>query len=387
MQNQSLGIVKYFLKSTSFPGILLLICVAASLLLANSSAGQNFDFLLANEIGFSSDVIHLRYSLLSWINDGLMAIFFLLVGLEIKREALNGELASIKKAALPIVAAFGGVIVPALVYAFINQGTSTANGWGIPMATDIAFALAIVILLGDKVPTSLKVFLSALAIVDDLSAIIVIAVFYSTSLQAVYLLYTIGIVCLLLAFNRAGIRNLAFYLIPGLVMWYCIHHSGIHATIAGVLTALTIPANQIKRYSPLESLEHALARPVNFLIMPLFAFSNTNIRFEAGMAEGLTTPLGLGILLGLLIGKPLGIFLFSFLSVKMGVSSLPAGAQWKHIIGIGILGGIGFTISVFVANLSFDQLDTLSQSKFAILTGSVLAGTIGYFTLRSFSRT
>ncbi|GAB4019790.1 Na+/H+ antiporter NhaA [Spirosoma koreense] len=314
-----------------------------------------------------------------------MAVFFLLVGLEIKREALTGELASIEKAALPIVAALGGVIVPALVYALINQGTPTAKGWGIPMATDIAFALAIVIMLGNKVPTSLKVFLSALAIVDDLSAIIVIALFYSTSLQLSYLLYASGIVVLLLAFNRAGIRNLAFYLIPGLVMWYCVHHSGIHATIAGVLTALTIPTNPVNGHSPLEKLEHVLARPVNFLIMPLFAFANTNIRFEAGMVEGLATPLGLGILLGLLIGKPLGITLFSFLSVKLGLSSLPSGAQWKHIIGVGILGGIGFTISIFVANLSFEQLELLSQSKFAILTGSILAGTIGYITLRSIS--
>ncbi|RZM07775.1 MAG: Na+/H+ antiporter NhaA, partial [Pedobacter sp.] len=364
----------------------LLVCVATSLLLANSSAGQSFDHLLAKQIGFNSATLHLRYSVLLWINDGLMAIFFLLVGLEIKREALSGELASIKKAALPIVAALGGVIIPALVYALINQGTPTAKGWGIPMATDIAFALAIISLLGNQVPTSLKVFLSALAIVDDLSAIVVIAVFYSTSLNTLYLLYATGIIALLLALNQAGIRNLIFYLIPGLVLWYCIHHSGIHATIAGVLTAIMIPANLIKGHSPLEDLEHILARPVNFVIMPLFALVNTNILFEDGMVDGLTTPLGLGILLGLLIGKPLGITLFSFLSVKMGLTTLPSGAQWKHIIGIGILGGLGFTISIFVANLSFLQVELLSQSKFAILTGSIVAGIIGYITLRSFSR-
>ncbi|GAB3942181.1 Na+/H+ antiporter NhaA [Spirosoma harenae] len=339
MQYQYLGSIKNFLKSPTFPGILLLVCVITSLLLANSAAAEGFDWLLNKEIGFDSYFLHLRHSVLLWINDGLMAVFFLLVGLEIKREALYGELASIKKAALPIFAALGGVIVPALVYALINQGTPTAKGWGIPMATDVAFALAIIVMLGNRIPMSLKIFLSALAIVDDLSAIIVIAVFYSTSLHILYLLYASGIVLLLFALNRGGIRNLFFYLIPGLVLWYCIHHSGIHATIAGVLTALMIPANQINGRSPLEELEHALARPVNFVIMPLFALVNTNIRFEDGMVEGLTTPLGLGILLGLLVGKPLGISLFSFISVKLGISTLPSGAEWKHIIGIGILGG------------------------------------------------
>lgn len=386
MQKQPLGIIKHVLKSPSLPGILLLVCVAASLLLANSSVGPDFVNLLAKEVGFKSDTLHLQYPVLLWINDGLMAIFFLLVGLDIKREALTGELASIKKAALPIVAALGGVIIPALVYAFLNQGTPTAKGWGIPIATDIAFALAIINLLGNKVPTSLKVFLSALAIVDDLSAILVIAVFYSTSLNLLYLLYATGIVVLLIALNRAGLRNLSFYLIPGLVLWYCIHQSGIHATIADVLTALLIPANHLKGHSPLDELEHALARPVNFGIMPLFAFVNTNIRFEDGMVDGLITPLGLGILLGLLMGKPLGITLFSFISVKLGLTKLPSGARWRHIIGLGILGGIGFTISIFVANLSFEEMELLSQSKFAILTGSLLAGVIGYISLRSFSR-
>lgn len=386
MQYQYLGSIKNFLKSPTFPGILLLVCVFTSLLLANSPAAESFEWLLNKEIGLDSDFLHLRYSVLLWINDGLMAIFFMLVGLEIKREALYGELASIKKAAMPIFAALGGVIVPALVYALINQGTPTAKGWGIPMATDVAFALAIIVMLGNRIPTSLKIFLSALAIVDDLSAIIVIAVFYSTSLHILYLLYASGIVLLLFALNRAGVRHLFFYLIPGLVLWYCIHHSGIHATIAGVLTALMIPANQINGRSPLEDLEHAITRPVNFVIMPLFALVNTNIQFEDGMVEGLTTPLGLGILLGLLVGKPLGISLFSFVSVKLGISALPTGAEWKHIIGIGILGGIGFTISIFVANLSFEELALLSQSKFAILLGSVLAGAIGYITLRSFSR-
>lgn len=381
-----MGIIKNFLQSPTLPGILLLLCVTISLVLANSPAAEAFDWLLNKQIGISAHFLQLRYPVLLWINDGLMAIFFLLVGLEIKREALYGELASIKKAALPIVAALGGVMVPALVYALINQGTPTAKGWGIPMATDVAFALAILLMLGKRIPMSLRIFLSALAIVDDLSAIVVIAVFYSGSLHILYLFYASGIVLLLFVLNRAGIRNLFFYLIPGLALWYCIHHSGIHATIAGVLTALMIPANPISRRSPLEDLEHALAGPVNFVIMPLFALANTNIGFEAGMVAGLTTPLGLGILLGLLVGKPLGIYLFSFVSVKLGLSTLPSGAEWKHIVGVGILGGIGFTISLFVANLSFEELSLLSQSKFAVLLGSVLAGAIGYVTLRSMSR-
>lgn len=381
-----MGIIKNFLQSPTLPGILLLLCVTISLVLANSPAAEAFDWLLNKQIGISAHFLQLRYPVLLWINDGLMAIFFLLVGLEIKREALYGELASIKKAALPIVAALGGVMVPALVYALINQGTPTAKGWGIPMATDVAFALAILLMLGKRIPMSLRIFLSALAIVDDLSAIVVIAVFYSASLHILYLFYASGIVLLLFVLNRAGIRNLFFYLIAGLALWYCIHHSGIHATIAGVLTALMIPANPISRRSPLEDLEHALAGPVNFVIMPLFALANTNIGFEAGMVAGLTTPLGLGILLGLLVGKPLGISLFSFVSVKLGLSTLPSGAEWKHIVGVGILGGIGFTISLFVANLSFEELSLLSQSKFAVLLGSVLAGAIGYVALRSMSR-
>jgi Na+/H+ antiporter NhaA len=251
------------------------------------------------------------------IDIGLMAIFFLLVGLEIKREIVEGELSSLRQASLPVLAAIGGVAVPALIYTFFNNSSpDTIHGWGIPMATDIAFALGILSLLGDKVPTGLKIFLAALAIVDDLMAILVIAIFYSSELHLTYLMYAAAVFALLLIFNRIGITNIFFYIIPGIVMWYLIHHSGVHATIAGVLTALTLPTTDDDKESALEKLEHALTKPVNFIIMPIFAIANTNITFESGMAEGLASNLGLGIVLGLFLGKPVGIFLMSYLSVK-----------------------------------------------------------------------
>lgn len=370
-----------FLRSGMAGGIILLCCVVVSLVIANSSAGPAFEELLSVEWGPSE---HLRYSVLSWINDGLMAVFFLLVGLEIKRELVEGELSSPKKAALPILAAIGGAVVPALIFAFLNRGTDTAGGWGIPMATDIAFALAIITLLGKRVPASLKIFLAALAIVDDLLAILVIAVFYTTDLHYTYLLYAAGLVLLLVAFNIAGVKKLVFYLVPGLFIWYFIHHSGIHATIAGVLVAMTLPTTPDATESPLEKLEHSLLTPVNFVIMPLFALVNTNIRFDNEMLGGLFTPLGTGIILGLVIGKPLGITLISRLAVKLGVSSLPEGTGWSHIFGVGLLAGIGFTMSVFISILSFaGRALPLSQAKFSILLASVLAGVLGSIFLTS----
>ncbi|RRB04688.1 Na+/H+ antiporter NhaA [Larkinella rosea] len=382
-----LKLFQEFFRSSSVGGIILFLCVILSLLIANSSEGTAFEELLAVPLGFTVSGIDLNYPVLIWINDGLMAVFFLLVGLEIKRELIEGELASVKKAALPILAALGGVLAPALIYFLFNKNTETAGGWGIPMATDIAFALAVITLLGNRVPASLKIFLAALAIVDDLAAIVVIAVFYSTELHATYLAYA-GVTFLgLLIINRMGVKNLAVYLIPGLLMWYFIHHSGIHATIAGVLTALTIPTTPDETESSLEKLEHLLIKPVNFVIMPVFALANTNIRFESGMVDGLSTPLGLGILIGLVIGKPLGISLFSWLSVKAGWCVLPEGARWPHMIGLGILGGIGFTMSIFIALLSFPDLPAISsKAKFAILTSSVLAGLLGYAVLKTVSR-
>ncbi|HWV31555.1 MAG TPA: Na+/H+ antiporter NhaA [Dyadobacter sp.] len=378
---------KEFVQSESLGGVILIICVVISLVIANSSLANGLENLLNTELGFRTESIHLRYPALLWINDGLMAIFFLLVGLEIKRELVEGELSSFKKAALPIFAALGGVLAPAAIYFLTNQGTPTAAGWGIPMATDIAFAIAIITMLGNKVPPSLKIFLAALAIVDDLMAILVIAIFYSSELHYNYLLYAGAIFGGLLVMNRAGVKNLAAYLIPGAFIWYFVHHSGVHATIAGVLTAFAIPTTPDAQESPLEKLEHMLMKPVNFVIMPVFALANTNITFEAGMLEGLTTKLGLGIILGLVVGKPLGISLLSWLTVKLGISSMPSRAGWAHIIGVGMLGGIGFTMSVFIALLSFPgEALILAEAKFSILTGSILSGVLGYLMLTSVSK-
>ena len=373
---------KDFFQSGQIGGIILLVCVIISLIIANSGWGEGFNQILAKELGYESASIHLRYPVALWINDGLMAIFFLLVGLEIKREMIEGELSSPKKAAMPIFAALGGMLVPAGIYFLFNNSTSTSAGWGIPMATDIAFALGVISLLGKRVPASLKVFLAALAIVDDLGAILVIAIFYTGELHWDQLAYSGGILALLIVFNQLGVKKLVYYIIPGIFLWYFIHHSGIHATIAGVLLALTIPTNPVRETSPLESLEHAIVKPVNFLIMPIFALANTNIRFESKMLDGLTSPLGLGIILGLLVGKPIGVTLFSWLSVKLGFSTLPTKAGWRHIMGLGLLAGIGFTMSIFIALLSFSASPLFQvEAKFSILVASLLSGISGFLFL------
>lgn len=379
MTNSSaFGQIRKFVQSGSFGGVLLLTCVVISLILANSPLGPAFDNLLQTELGVHTESLHLRYPIVLWINDGLMAIFFLMVGLEIKRELVEGQLASPKKAVLPIMAALGGVAVPALIYMFFNNGEETAVGWGIPMATDIAFALAIVTMLGDKVPTSLKVFLAALAIVDDLIAILVIAIFYSSSLEVMNLAIAGGLVLLLALFNKFGVRKLYFYIIPGLVIWYLIHHSGIHATIAGVLVAMTIPSKMMDGKSPLLTLEHIIANPVNYVIMPLFALVNTNILIEAEMISGLFTPLGLGIICGLVVGKTVGISLITWLTVKSGLGIMPDKARWSQVIGVGMLAGIGFTMSIFIAILSFAGLEhVLAEAKLSILVASALSGILG----------
>ena len=379
MTNSSaFGQIRKFMQSGSFGGVLLLTCVVISLIIANSPLGPAFENLLQTELGVHTESLHLRYPIILWINDGLMAIFFLMVGLEIKRELVEGQLASPKKAMLPIMAALGGVAVPALIYLLFNSGEETAIGWGIPMATDIAFALAIITMLGDKVPLSLKVFLAALAIVDDLIAILVIAIFYTSSVDMMNLAIAGGLVAMLALFNKFGVRKLYFYIIPGLVIWYLVHHSGIHATIAGVLVAMTIPSKMIDGRSPLLTLEHMIVNPVNFLIMPLFALVNTNIMIEGEMINGLFTPLGLGIIGGLFLGKPIGISLITWLTVKSGLGVLPDKARWIQIIGVGMLAGIGFTMSIFIAILSFAGLEhVLAEAKLSILVASALSGIMG----------
>lgn len=366
-----------FFRSSESSGVLLLLCVLVSLLLANSPAADGFQQILDTTLG--------PYSVQLWINDFLMAIFFLMVGLEIKREMIEGELSNFKSALLPIVAAVGGMVVPALIYAGLNTGTPYSNGWGIPMATDIAFSLAVISMLGSRVPSAVKIFLTALAIVDDLGAILVIALFYSAGLEWVYLGLSAVILVLLLILNRMGITKIIFYLIPGIALWYCMHHSGIHATIAGVLLAFTIPTNvSTTEISPLEKLENRLHLPVNFIIMPIFALANTNITFQNGMVQGLFSSLGLGIILGLMLGKPLGIVCFSWLAVKSKVANLPERTVWLQMIGAGMLAGIGFTMSIFIALLSFKGHPELQdEAKFAVLIASILAGGAGYILLKN----
>lgn len=377
---------KEFFESSTGGGIILFICVVLALIIANSPLGEGLLTFLSTTVGFENESIQLNYSIKQWIDDGLMAIFFLLVGLEIKRELVEGELASPKKAALPIFAAIGGALLPGAIYAIFNHNADTHHGWGIPMATDIAFALAVISMLDKRVPTSLKVFLAALAIVDDLLAILVIAIFYSSELHYTYLLYAGGIFALQLAFNKFGVKNILAYIIPGIFMWYFIHHSGIHATIAGVLTAMTLPTTPDEKESPLEKLEHLLAKPVNFIIIPIFAFVNTAIVLSTDMLGGLTSPMGLGIILGLIVGKSVGILLTCWLCVKSGLSSLPEGAGWKHMFGVGLLGGIGFTMSIFVAMLSFSDALHIEEAKLAILVASLLAGVLGYTYLSALGK-
>lgn len=375
-----------FFRSEQIGGIILILSVFVSLLIANSALGEDFANLLSAKFGYSSSKIQLEYSLAQWINDGLMAIFFLLIGLEIKREIIEGELSSPRKAVMPIFAALGGMLLPAGIYFLFNSTLETASGWGIPMATDIAFALGVLSLLGKRVPASLKIFLAALAIVDDLGAILVIAIFYTNELHWMELLYSAGIMALLISMNYYGVKRLFFYIIPGIFLWYFIHHSGIHATIAGVLLALTIPSNPVKRTSPLENLEHMIVKPVNFLIMPIFALANTNIRFESEMINGLSSPLGLGIIFGLAIGKPVGVTLFSWIAVKSGIASLPSRASWKHVFGLGLLAGIGFTMSIFIALLSFNDPIFNIEAKFSILVTSILAGVSGFIFLYTLNK-
>ncbi|CAM2830395.1 Na+/H+ antiporter NhaA [Chryseobacterium flavum] len=381
--NLSLYFKKFFNNSQA-SGIILIFCVLISLLIANSAAAEGFQNLLDKEVG--THLFHLEYPVAIWINDGLMAVFFLLVGLEIKRELVEGELSSFRNASLPIFAAVGGMLVPAVIYSLFNSGTEYSNGWGIPMATDIAFSLAIISMLGKRIPNSIKIFLAALAIVDDLGAILVIAIFYTDQIHWNYLLLSFGITALLFILNFLKVTRIVFYIIPGLFLWYFLHHSGIHATIAGVLLAFSIPTNVSNvEISPLEKLEHQLHIPVSFLIMPIFALTNTNITFSGEMVSGIASTLGLGIICGLVLGKLIGINLFSFIAIKLKLSSLPQNSNWTQMMGVGLLAGIGFTMSIFIALLSFkNEVYIQDEAKFAILVASFLAAILG-FTILSMS--
>lgn len=366
---------KDFFQSEKAGGLILIASTIISLLLANSLWGNEYHHFWTMPI-FGQP---LEY----WVNDGLMTIFFLLIGLELEREIYKGELSNFKDALLPIFAALGGMIVPAGLYLLLNAGTATQSGAGIPMATDIAFALGILSLLGNKVPLSLKVFLTALAVIDDLGAILVIAVLYTETLIWSNLYIALGIFALLLLFNRLKINSLLLYLIGGVAMWFFMLHSGVHATITGVLLAFAIPFGDGSKRSPSYKLQHFLHNPVAFIILPIFALANTGIMLSGDIVHTLAHHYSLGIALGLIVGKPVGIFLFSYLVCAVGLSKLPQGLSWKSIFGVGLLGGIGFTMSIFITLLAFDSEEIINNAKLMILLSSLIAGVVGYFTLKS----
>ena len=366
-----------FIHDSRAVGIVLLINTALSLLLANSSFSKNYIGIWETTVAHSQ---YMPHTILHWINDGLMSLFFFLVGMEIKREIISGELASAKKSLLPILAAFGGMIVPALIFLCFNGNTNYRRGWGIPMATDIAFSLGVASLLGKRVPLALKVFLTALAIIDDLGAIIAIAIFYSAKLQLYYLTIATIIFITLQTFNFYKLKFGWWNFLLGLTLWFCIFNSGIHATIAGVLFAFTIPV------SKLPSLESKLHDTVNFLILPVFALANTAIVFPADITSSLSSSLSTGIITGLLIGKPLGITLICFAAVKLKIAQLPSHTNWSKLLGVGILAGIGFTMSIFISMLAFENSQWQDASKIAVLAASLLAMVIGFLWLRFFTK-
>ncbi|WDF53373.1 Na+/H+ antiporter NhaA [Mucilaginibacter sp. KACC 22063] len=379
-RNKKLSFIIELLKADSASGILLIICVVVSLLLANGPLSITYN----NILHFKTTIpfVHAEaIDFTEFINDGLMSIFFLFVGLEIKREIKDGQLSTTKQAALPVFAALGGIITPACIYTFFNFKTSTHAGWAIPTATDIAFAIAILSILGKKVKLSHKIFLKALAIVDDLGAIVIIMFFYSAGVNWVSLSLAFGVFALQFTLNRLKVNILTPYLLLGILLWYFIHKSGVHPTIAGVLTAFSIP--HLPQNSLIEKLEHSLVNSVNFIIMPLFAMANTDIVISANSFNGFLTPIAAGIILGLVVGKPLGITLFTWLSVKLKAAALPAYTNYKQIAGLGILGGIGFTMSIFITLLSFGNVEIQNDAKLYILAASVIAAVAGYIVLNS----
>lgn len=365
---------KDFFESEKSGGLVLIAFTLTSLFIANSNFGNSYIHLWETQFA--------GHSIEHWINDGLMTIFFLLIGLELEREIYKGELTHIKDALLPVFGAVGGMIVPATIFLLFNFGTSTQSGAGIPMATDIAFALGILSLLGNRVPTSLKIFLTALAVIDDLGAIIIIAVFYTKTLLWANLLIALGIFAFLLVINRLKVHSLIPYLIGGIIMWYFMLHSGVHATITGVLLAFAIPFGDGEEKSPSYILQHFLHKPVAFIIMPIFALANTAIIIGSDFNSIISQNYSLGIALGLIIGKPLGIITILFLAIKLKLCQLPNELNWKSILGVGFLAGIGFTMSIFITLLAFEDETIINNSKFIILLSSLIAGIIGFIILK-----
>ena len=375
---------KWFFKLEAASGLILLIAAVIALIISNSDISDNYFNLLSTHILVGTENFGLDLSILHWINDALMAIFFFIVTLEIKREFIHGELSKPKQALLPIIGAVGGMAVPALIYVIINFETGyTLRGWAIPSATDIAFSIGVLSLLGSRIPISLKVFLMALAIIDDLGAIIIIAFFYSTELQYTYLLLMLAAFFVLTLLNKLNVKNFAPYFLIGLFLWYFTHESGIHSTISGVLLAITIPHRKYEKdYSLLLKLEHALSPYVAFGIMPLFALANAGVVLDDISIDTMLAPVPLGILCGLFFGKQIGVFLFSFLSVKLKLAEMPSNSNWIKFYGVGILTGIGFTMSLFVGNLAFiDYSNVMDGVKIGVLSGSFLSALVGYFIL------
>ncbi len=380
---------RWFFKLEAASGILLLISAIIALFISNSQYSEIYFNSLHESIFVGINSFGLKLSVLHWINDALMAIFFFFVTLEIKREFIQGELSNVKQALLPIIGAIGGMLVPALIYIFINfNDAETLNGWAIPSATDIAFSIGILSLLGSRVPISLKVFLTALAIIDDLGAILIIAFFYTGDLNYMYIILLIVTFVLLLLLNKFNVKKFLPYLTVGLFLWFFTHESGVHATISGVLLACAIPHRKKEHdFSLLIKIEHAISPYVAYLIMPLFAFANAGVSLKGLTFSSFMMPVPLGILLGLFVGKQIGVFIFSYASIKLGYTQMPNNSNWINFYGVGILTGIGFTMSLFVGNLAFvENTQYIDDVKIGVLSGSLLSTVIGYFLLLIFSK-
>lgn len=379
----AISAIREFLRFEAAGGVLLVAGAALALVLANSPAGPAYAALLELPVAVQIGTLGFDKPLLVWINDGLMAIFFLLIGLEIKREIAEGELSSVKQAVLPVIAAIGGMVAPALVYSSLNWNDPTAmRGWAIPTATDIAFAVGMLTLLGRRVPVSLKVFLLALAIMDDLGAIVIIALFYTADLSAVSLVLAAAAMAVLFALNRSGVTRIAPYAVVGVLLWTFVLESGVHATLSGVALAFAIPLGVgAGSRSPSRRLEHALHPWVTYAILPIFAFANAGVSLFGVSPRDLLEPVPMGIALGLLIGKQTGVVGSIWLAVKLGVAALPEGARWPHIYGMAVLTGIGFTMSLFIGALAFEEPAHSVQVRLGVLTGSLLCAVLGYIFL------
>ncbi len=366
LRRQFANYLHEFVHDSRAIGILLFGCTVISMVFANLPFGEAYAAIFSYEIHFF-EILHLPHSLVHWINDGFMVLFFFLVGMEIKRELTLGELSSVKRAVLPIASAVGGMVVPALFFLLFNAGTRFEGGWGVPMATDIAFSLGVASMLGKKVPTNLKIFLTALAIIDDLGAIVVIAIFYGEGISWYFLLGAAIVLVVIGLLNKKGVRFGTYQFLLGLVLWYFIFNSGIHATIAGVLLAFMVPRDLVSHY------EHKLHNAVNFAILPIFALANTAIVIQLDMIPEITGLLSIGIIVGLFVGKPVGILLASWLMVKLKLAELPRGIHWKHMTGAGILAGIGFTMAIFITCLAFKDVETQDVGKIAILLAAIIS--------------